>query len=225
MDSTINLLIVDDHQLVRQGLRLILGNQPDLKFNVFEVDDGEKALPKYQSERIDVILMDITMSKMNGIDATKSIINFDSRAKVIALSMNNETYLIKQMLHAGAMGYLLKDTETSELKRAIKTVLGGENYFTNEVSLKLLGQLKEKRRSEFNESQPTHSKISKREIEVLNLIARQFTNEEIGLHMGLSKRTVDAHRQRMLLKLGLKNTAGLILYGIKNHLINNEEIN
>lgn len=225
MDNTINMLIVDDHQLVRQGLKLILGNQPDIKFNVFEVDDGEKALPKYQSEKIDIVLMDITMSKMNGIDATKSIINFDPSAKVIALSMNNETYLIKQMLDAGAMGYLLKDTETSELKRAIKTVIRGENYFTNEVSLKLIGQLKEKRRADFNETQPTHSKISKREIEVLNLIARQLTNEEIAQSMGISKRTVDAHRQRMLLKLGLKNTAGLILYGMKNHLIGNEDVN
>lgn len=219
MTETINLLIVDDHHLVRQGLRLILDEHPYYHFNICEVDDGSKALNAYRNEQIDAVLMDITMHKMNGIEATRSILKYDSKAKVLALSMHNETFMIKKMLAAGAMGYLLKDTEPEELARAIRTVMSGQNYFNNEVSLKLMGQFKEKKRETHNEDRSGIFKISRREIEVLNLIAKQYTNEEIASELKISKRTVDSHRQKMLAKLGLKNTAGLILYGMKNHLI------
>ena len=219
MTDNTSILIVDDHHLVRKGLKLILTSQQQYNYTVHEVDDGSEALPKYKEEDIDVILMDITMEGMNGIEATKAIIEHDPKAKIIALSMHNETYLIKKMLDAGASGYLLKDTESDELTRAMKTVIKGKKYFSNEVSLKLMGQFDTKVRTEYNEDKPSAFKISKREIEVLNLIAKQMTNEEISQELNISKRTVDAHRQKMLLKLGLKNTAGLIVYATKNHLL------
>lgn len=220
MKSTINILIVDDHHLVRQGIGMLLKDQDSYDFTIHEVDDGDKSLAVYKLHDIDVVLMDITMERMNGIDATKAIIRHDRSAKIIALSMHNETFMIKKMLNAGASGYLLKDTETEELTRAIKTVMSGQNYFNNEVSLKLMGQFKENKRVEYNVDKSGSFKISKREIQVLNLIAKQYTNEEIATELEISKRTVDSHRQKMLSKLGLKNTAGLVLYGVKNHLIN-----
>jgi DNA-binding NarL/FixJ family response regulator len=219
MKKTVKILITDDHHLVRQGLKLILKNQDELVFEVLEVDSGEKAIKMFQTEKIDIALMDISMEGMNGIDATKAILSENSFAKIIALSMHSETYLIRKMIDAGAVGFVLKDTESDELLRAIKTVLKGQNYYTNEVSLKLMGHFKEKVREEYNEDLAISFKISKREIEILDLIAKQLTNEEIADKLEISKRTVDSHRQKILAKLGLKNTAGLIHYAMKNHLI------
>ncbi len=219
MTKNIKILIVDDHHLVRQGIKLILNNQTELNLEVTEVDCGQKAIDLYKINKFDLILMDINMDQMNGMDATKAIIEYDKNVKIIALSMHNETFMIKKMLECGASGYILKDTESTELIKAIKTVLGGQKYFTNEVSLKLIGEFKEKQRIEFNDDLPNTFRISKREIEILTLISKQMTNDEIATELDLSKRTVDAHRQKMLEKLGVKNTAGLIMYGLKNHLI------
>ncbi len=219
MTKNIKILIVDDHHLVRQGIKLILNNQTELNLEVTEVDCGQKAIDLYKTNKFDLILMDINMDQMNGMDATKAIIEYDKNVKIIALSMHNETFMIKKMLECGASGYILKDTESTELIKAIKTVLGGQKYFTNEVSLKLIGEFKEKQRIEFNDDLPNTFRISKREIEILTLISKQMTNDEIATELDLSKRTVDAHRQKMLEKLGVKNTAGLIMYGLKNHLI------
>lgn len=213
-----SVLIVDDHHLVRRGLKLILNDQDEIDFTVHEVDDGSKALKKFQEEKIDIVLMDITMPGMNGIDATKTILDYKSNARIIALSMHNETFLIKRMLEAGVSGYLLKDTETSELTKAIKTVLKGKQYFCNEVSLKLINEFS-KGRDNFNDQKSSTFKISQRESQVLNLISKQYTNEEIAEELKLSKRTIDNHRQKMLLKFNVKNTAGLVMFGIKNHLI------
>lgn len=219
MKKKVKILITDDHHLVRQGLKLILKNQDEVVFEVLEVDSGEKAIKMFQTTKIDVALMDISMEGMNGIDATRTILNENSFAKIIALSMHSETYLIRKMIDAGAVGFVLKDTESDELLRAIKTVLKGQNYYTNEVSLKLMGHFKEKVREEYNEDLAISFKISKREIEILDLIAKQLTNDEIADKLEISKRTVDSHRQKILAKLGLKNTAGLIHYAMKNHLI------
>ena len=219
MHSKIKILIVDDHHLVRQGLRLILNDQYEVSFEIDEVDSGEKAIEHYKKNRFDVVLMDISMGEKNGIEATKEILEYDTNAKVIALSMHSETFMIRKMLDAGASGYVLKDTESNELLKAIQTVLDNQKYFTNEVALKLLGQFKEKQRESHNHDLPSTFKITKREIEIINLIAKQMTNEEIAIELGIKKRTIDTHRQKILEKLGLKNTAGLIMYAIKNHLL------
>jgi len=217
--KTKHVLLVDDHHLVRKGIRMVLEDIQEVDYDVSEVDSGEKAVDYFKNNQVDVILMDITMDGMTGIEATQTITDLKSNAKVIALSMHDESYMIRQMLDAGASGYLLKDTDSSELSKAIDSVLVGKNYFSNDVSLKLLGEYEDKLRAKHNGNKSSSFQISKREIDVLRLIAKQMTNEEIAQRLGLSRRTVDSHRQRMLSKLGLKNTAGLIMYAIKNNLI------
>ena len=219
MSRKVKVLIVDDHHLVRQGLRLILNDQHEIDFEIDEVDNGEKAVEFCKKNTYDIVLMDITMGEKSGIDAAKEICDFDEKARVIALSMHSETSMIRKMLDAGAQGYVLKDTEPTELLKAIQTVLDNQKYFSNEVALKLLGQFNEKQRETHNNELPSSFKITKREIEIINLIAKQMTNEEIALQLGIKKRTIDTHRQKILEKLGLKNTAGLIMYAMKHHLL------
>lgn len=210
MLEEIKVLIVDDHEIVRQGFRLILNAQEDLNLVISELTDGEDVVELYKKEQFDIVFMDINMKNVGGVEATKKLTKQFKKAKVIALSMHNDDYNIKLMLEAGASGYLLKDTGVEEIKKAIKTVLGGNKYFSNEVALKLLGLIGE---------DTTKSKISKRELQVLKYIASELTNDEIAKKLKISKRTVDSHRQSLLLKFNCKNTAGLITHAIKNDLI------
>lgn len=210
MLEEIKVLIVDDHEIVRQGFRLILNAQEELNLVVSELTDGEDVLSLYKQEKFDIIFMDINMKNMGGVETTKKLTKQYKKAKVIALSMHNDDFNIKLMLEAGASGYLLKDTGVEEIKRAIKTVLDGKKYFSNEVALKLLGLIGE---------DTSKNKISKRELQVLKYIANEYTNDEIATKLEISKRTVDSHRQSLLTKFNCKNTAGLIAYAIKNEVI------
>lgn len=213
-----SILIVDDHHLVRRGLKLLLNDQDEIDFIFHEVDNGRKALTKFQEEKIDIVLMDITMPEMNGIDATKELLSYRSSAKIIALSMHDETFLVRKMVEAGASGFLLKDTETNELLKAIKTVSSGKQYYCNDVSLKLI-KIPHTGRDKKKKKEKIKPRISERESQVLDLIAKQYTNEEIATELELSKRTVDGHRQKMMTKFNVKNTAGLVMFAMKNHLI------
>ena len=219
MNKIIKVLIVDDHHLVRQGLSLILNSQEHITFEITELDSGEKAVKEHLKVNFDITLMDITMGGISGIEATKLIIEHNKSAKIIALSMHNETFMIKKMVDAGVVGYILKNTEANELIKAIETVLSNQKYYSNEVALKLMGECKEKKRQEFNKSTPQSLKLSNREMEIINLISQQLTNEEIADVLGIGKRTVDSHRQKILEKLGVKNTAGLIMFATKNDLL------
>jgi len=215
----INLLIVDDHKMVREGIKLILMNQNDYEIKIEVSENGEGAINKYKKTYFDIILMDINMIGMDGIQTTKEIVSINSSVKIIALSMHDEVYRINRMIEAGALGYLLKNAGSEELLKAIETVISGQQYFSNEVSLKLMGKYNQQVIEKHNVKKGVTKKISKREGEILNLIANEMTNEEIAQKLNLSKRTVDTHRQSMLIKLGLKNTAGLVKYAVINNLI------
>ena len=210
MNREVKVLIVDDHEIVRQGFKLILNAQDDIDVTVSELPDGESVVELYDDENFDVVFMDINMSHVGGIEATKNLLKKHESAKVIAFSMHNDDYNIKEMIEAGAYGYLLKDTNVEEIKRAIKIVLGGKKYFSNEVALKLLG---------LQEQSTPIAKITKRELQVLKQIANGHTNDEIANVLNISKRTVDCHRQNLLTKFNCKNTVGLITYAAKNNLI------
>jgi DNA-binding NarL/FixJ family response regulator len=217
--AKINLLIVDDHYLIRQGLKLILSSQKELEFNVNEVDSGEKAIEFWLAKPVDIALMDITMTGMSGIETTKKIKSIFPSAKIIGLTMHNEVFMIKKMIEAGASGFLLKDSDANELISAIKCVLNGQKYLTNEASLKMMGMYDESKRQKHNEDLPKVSKLTSRELDVLKLIAQEFTTLEIAIRLNIADRTAEFHRRNILEKLELKNTAGLIVYAIKNKLI------
>lgn len=210
MIGEVKVLIVDDHQMVREGFKLLLNSQDELELVVSELTDGDEVLQKFKEEFFDVVFMDVNMKKVGGVQATKKLLKKYKKTKVIALTMHNDEYNIQLMLDAGASGYLLKDTGVEEIKKAVVTVLGGQKYFSNEVALKLLNMQDEANLA---------SKITKRELEVLKLIANGYTNEEVALKLEISKRTVDSHRQNLLSKFSCKNTAGLIAYALKNKVI------
>ncbi len=219
MQKTVKILIADDHQIIRTGVKLMLNNQDKITFDIFEVPDGNKVLRLYKTEKIDIILMDINMKFVNGIEATKEVLKYDPSAKIIMLSMNNEMHIIDSAIKAGAHGFLLKDSGMEELINAIKAVYFGESYFCNKVSLKLLNKQSNLRKDVFNKDKSIQLKITSREFEILHLVIKEFTNDEIAIELNISKRTVESHRKNMISKFGLRNTAGLVHYAVKNGLV------
>ena len=223
--NKLKILIADDHKLVREGIKITLSQSTSLyEFErMDEAANGEEAVIKSELFDYDLIFMDINMPVLDGIEATKKIKSDKNKEnKIIALSMHSEEFQIKSMIQAGASGYVLKNTGLDELNRAIKTVINGNKYYSNEVALKLLGDFQE---DDFNTaSAPTKpmvkiAELSNREIQVLRLIASEFTNSEIAKKLKLSRRTIDSHRYNIVNKLHVKNTAGLIKFALKNNLI------
>ncbi|MCR9249423.1 MAG: response regulator transcription factor [bacterium] len=213
--STINLVIADDHKIFREGVSELL-NKEDLISVVDDVGSKEELMECLESNNIDLIMMDIDMGESNGIDLTSVITQDFPEIKVLALSMHGEKNYIMKMLEAGATGYILKNAGKDEMLSAIKTVAKGDTYFSNQVSSKILQHL----------TNPGSSKkksdgipLTEREIEVLRLIADEYSNPEIAEKLFISIRTVDTHRRNLLDKLGVKNTAGLVKYAITKGLL------
>ena len=215
----LDILIVDDHKVVREGLKHILETQDKFKARVDETDSASGAEKRVSEKEYDIILMDINLGKDDGVRTTERLVSLVEDLKVLTLSMHTEEYRINDMIKAGAKGYVLKDCGAEELAQAIVTVAEGQNYFSNEVALTLMGFNKPEHHSYRKPVLNGTVNITKREIEVLNLIANELTNEEIAKKLNLSKRTIDSHRQKMLVKLGLRNTAGLVRFAMENNLI------
>jgi DNA-binding NarL/FixJ family response regulator len=214
MDN-IKVLLVDDHQIIRDGIRSLLSYAEGIEV-VGECSDGLEAISCAVSEKPDVILMDINMPKINGIDATKKIITNNPDSKILVLTVHDELAYISKMLHAGSLGYVLKTTNKAELITAIKSVSKGEKYFSTEVTETMLSRFIDSHKSD---SDAEEKELTIREIEVLVLISTELTNAEIGEKLFISTRTVDAHRRSLLSKLGARNTAGLVAYAIKNKFL------
>ena len=216
----LRILIVDDHEMVREGVRLLLESLPQMQVSIDEASNGSEAIRKCNGRKYDIILMDIRMPGIDGITATTEILK-KSDAKIIGLTMHSEEVFAEKMLAAGAKGYILKNAGSGELEKAINRVQQGGLYFSNEISNRLL----EKREREKSTRKPRITKrheyelLSQREKEVLKMIADQHTNDEIANELNLSKRTVDSHRRNIMMKLNVKNTAGLIKCAIEMNLI------
>ena len=208
--SKINVLLTDDHQIIIDGLKSLLKNQDEINVAA-EAKNGREALRFLDLISVDVLLMDIDMPVMNGIDTLKEIRRQNSKVKVVILSMHNEAGMIKSLIDLGANGYLLKSCSQNELIDAIKKVVSGQSYFSSDVTLALL-------KPSANQSQPNEL-ITDRETEILKLIAAGFSNKEIGNQLFISHRTVDTHRTNLMKKLDVNNIAGLISYAIRNRIV------
>ena len=208
--SKINVLLTDDHQIIIDGLKSLLKNQDEINVAA-EAKNGREALRFLDLISVDVLLMDIDMPVMNGIDTLKEIRRQNSKVKVVILSMHNEAGMIKSLMDLGANGYLLKSCSQNELIDAIKKVASGQSYFSSDVTLALL-------KPSANQSQPNEL-ITDRETEILKLIAAGFSNKEIGDQLFISHRTVDTHRTNLMKKLDVNNIAGLISYAIRNGIV------
>lgn len=206
----IKILLVDDHQLLRDGLRSIIDQKAHLKI-IGEASDGREAIKKAAKLDPDVIVMDVAMAGLNGIEAAKQITKVNSKIKIIGLSMHATKQFIQGMFNAGAYGYLLKDGDATELITAIDTVVQNKKYLSKNINQEFLIGIGTK-----NES--NEISLSSRETEVLQLLAEGKSSKEIGDLLFLSSKTVDVHRNNIMKKLDLHNIPDLTKYALREGL-------
>ncbi len=211
MQRKIRILLADDHALVRQGFRMLLSS--DEAFEVIgEATNGKEAVELCAELKPDVVVMDVTMHELNGIEATRRIIEFLPRTRILALSMHKDSVYVREILRAGASGYLLKDAMESDLIAAVRAVARGEGYLSPGVSESVLTDYRR------HVTDPIDL-LSSREREVLQLIAEGKTNKEIAVLLNLSVYTIDAHRGKVMEKLNLHSTGELVRFAVRKGLI------
>jgi DNA-binding NarL/FixJ family response regulator len=203
----IRIAVIDDHDLFREGLKLVL-NQIEGFHVVYDTSNGNQFVEMLGKIQIDIALMDIEMPVINGIQTTTKAIHLKPELRVIALSMFSDTGHYTQMIHAGVKGFVLKKANKYELEQAILSVHQGGNYFSQDILRKLAFQYSDKATAT---DRPTG-----REIEIMVMICQGLTSQEISDHLHISCKTVETHRANIFLKAGVKNTAGLIVWAIKN---------
>ena len=204
------ILLADDHAVVRQGFRMILAAQPNLEI-VAEASNGREAVEMAERLQPDVVVMDVTMPQLNGIEATRRLAQLAPRARVLALSMHKDSVYVREILRAGARGYLLKDALDKDLIAAVEAVARGDGYLSPAVSDAVLSDYRK------HVSDPIDL-LTSREREVLQMIAEGKTNKEIAAILNLSVYTVDAHRGHIMEKLNLHSTPELVRFAIRNGL-------
>jgi two-component system response regulator NreC len=214
----IRLLLADDHTVLRTGLRMLLNAQSDMEV-VGEAADGAEAVKRTLELRPDVVLMDISMGSMNGLTATRQIRTRLPQVKVLVLTMHDDEEYLKQVLEAGATGYLLKAAADTELVVAIRAVNRGEVYLYPSFTKVLLDDLKWKRGGEVDSPQDSYGLLSQREREILQMVALGYTNQQIGDRLFLSIKTVETYRARLMAKLNLRSRADLVRYALQKGLL------
>ena len=217
----LKVLIVDDHQIVRQGIVAILSDLDEFII-AGEAENGSEALDFLKLNDVNIAIMDINMPEMNGIECTKTIVNNYTHTRVLALTMHNEEIYLRKMLEAGASGYVLKNSGKEELLKALHAIAEGKHYFSKEITLSVISELT--RESTNPKLQTEEIQLTSREIEILELIVREYTNQEISDELKISIRTVDAHRRNLIMKTGSRNTAGLVRFAIDNKLFDIQDL-
>ncbi len=216
----VKILIVDDHQLILNGVTEML--KPIERFRIIgNAMNGEMAIKKAVQLKPDIIFMDISMPVMNGIEATKEIISKMPDVKILALTQHDENAYVAQILKAGAVGYMLKNSRREEFEEAIETVLNGNKYISQEISEQMLNDLVSKQLNPDPENdEEIH--LTKREIEIIQKIADDMSNQEIADELNISLRTVETHRRNLMQKLKVKTVVALLKYASKRNLISFE---
>jgi two-component system, NarL family, response regulator NreC len=210
------VLIADDHGIVRQGLRALLEKSPDVSV-VGEASDGREAVRLAGELRPNIVVMDIAMPMLNGVDATSQILSRDPEIKVIILSMHSDESYILRALSAGAKGYLLKDSAEGDILPAVQTVAKGRPYFSPVIASTLLDEYLQTMKK--NKVRDSYDLLTEREKEVLQLLAEGKSNKEVASVLNLSPYTVDSHRTSLMQKLNLHNTAEIVLYAVRKNII------
>jgi Response regulator containing a CheY-like receiver domain and an HTH DNA-binding domain len=213
----IRLIIIDDHQLSRDGIKALLS---DIEFNatVEVAESGDEALMLFKNQAFDVALVDINMPGMSGIQLTCEIKKNYPITKVIALSMYDDHTYISKMIEAGASGYILKNINIEDLIEAINTVIKGNFYLSKDIQ-KVIDEHVAPANESYKTVKSNIIHLSYREQEILNLIAKEFTNEQIAQQLFISERTVETHRKNIFIKTKQKTIVGLIKYAIENKLL------
>lgn len=212
----LKIYIVDDHKLFREGLKLLLSNQEFVR-HIYEASNGKEFIENLSFVDCDIVLMDIEMPEMNGIEATGAALRVKPGLKVIVLSMYGGEQYYYKMVDAGVKGFVLKNSGIEKVIEAIHRVAAGENYFSEELLVNILNHMREGGKPE---PEVPDNEISGRELEILYHVCLGLSNQEIADKLFISKRTVDKHRANLLSKTGCRNTAALVMYAIKNKMIN-----
>ena len=212
----IKVAIADDHKIFRKGVILSQRHYSNIKF-VLEADNGEELLNGLDEAKPDVILMDLRMPVKDGIEATKFISKHYPKIAVIVLTMHEDDRFVTHLMENGANGYLLKSTDPAEIKKAITDVVSKGYYLNNFVNRILLKRAHNKTKSipSLNNDFP----VTDKEKDVLRYICMEFTSHEIGQKMEISPRTVESIKERLMERFGVKNTAGLVFFAVKNNLV------
>ena len=221
----IKILVVDDHVLLRQGIKNVLALEPDFQV-VGEAGDGEEALVKAAELEPDIMLLDINMPRMNGLEVTRAMRKNATKTKVIILTINDDENYVIEVIKAGACGYLLKDIEPGMLVKAVRIVHGGQSFIYPTLAQQLFGELS--RREEEKEhraeksdvmQKPREERLTYREIEVLQLVGQGLSNNDIAQHLFLSEKTVKNHLTNIFRKIGVSDRTQAVLYAIKHKIV------
>lgn len=208
----LRIILVDDHQIMLDGISALLKN--DERFSIVGTYTRcAEALAEMQN--VDVVITDIQMPEMNGLEFTKVIRSKSSGIFILALSMSGEDAMVSEMLNAGVNGYVLKNTGQEELKNALMTIVRGETYLSPEIAAALTRALVAQRK----EAEDPAPKLTQREIEIIKLIAKEYSNEKIANELFISERTVETHRKNIFRKTGTKGAVGLLKYAMDKKII------
>ncbi|MDQ6662003.1 MAG: response regulator transcription factor [Chloroflexota bacterium] len=212
----IRIVLADDHTILRAGLKMMLNAQPDMVV-IGEAQDGRQAISEIQRVQPDIVLMDITMPDMNGIEATRRIKKLFPEVKVLVLTMHENDEYVFQALRAGASGYMLKEAADTELITAIHVIYSGQFYLSPTAQSVMVGDYLQRVRT--GEEKDSYSSLTEREREILKLVAEGFTNNQIAERLVISPKTVDTHRTHVMDKLNLHSRAELVKYAMRRGLL------
>ena len=210
MSEKLRILIAEDHQTVREGIKLLVNAQPDMEV-VGEAGDGELAIKEAERLKPDIILMDISMPNLNGLKATKKLRRLIPDIKILTLTRHTDDGYLQQLLGAGANGYVLKQSAPTELITAIRTVASGNGYLDPSLTRKVMGGYVNRSESLRGENK---GELTDRENEVLRLISFGYSNKEIGVQLDLSVKTIEAHKSNAMRKLGISSRIDIVRYAI-----------
>lgn len=211
------ILLTDDHKIIRDGIRAMLDELSDYTI-AGEAENGLEAIDFCREHPVDFVLMDIDMPEMNGIEATRQIREQFPRIKILALTMMQEEQHIRKMVRAGASGYILKNSGIEELENALEALSNDKHYFSDETTRAVMMDLVNPKKKNVGKSSNL-TDLTNRELEVLQLICQEYTNQEIADKLFISVRTVDAHRRNLMQKTGARNAVGLARYAIEHDLV------
>lgn len=217
MEKTHKILIVDDHKLFREGLSFVISQMDGCEV-VGEASNGKEFLDLLDRLEADIVLMDISMPGIDGIDATTRALEKKPALKIIALTMFCDEEYYYKMIQAGVSGYILKESGKDELANAINTVISGENYFSQKLLRNIIINLNKARSFKGTQSKQ-EVKLTPREAEILKLICQGLSNAEISEKISLSLRTVEGHKSNLISKTGVRNSVSLVMYALKNNLV------
>lgn len=212
------IIIVDDHSLFREGMKLLIENE-NLGEVIAEAENGQVFLDKLGMLNPDLIIMDIEMQGMGGLEATQKALKLRPDLKILVLTMQNEKSNCLDLINAGAMGWVLKTSGKNEFEKAIKAIMNGESYFPGNLLQQIIANNNSQSQQNLEKKEPITKSLTTREKEILQYLCEGFSISEIAAQLFLSVKTIESHRAALLKKTHSKNTINLVLYGVKNKLV------